>query len=85
MIFTGKAGGFMAEFAKLIGHVHGFDYVPIKFGLADDILVIGVFAGFFAPYPSSTPITKKSSASPNLTEDMIKIHEHVLLTLQILP
>ena len=25
MIFTGKAGGFMAEFAKLIGHVHGFE------------------------------------------------------------
>jgi len=37
MIFTGKAGGFMAEFAKLIGHVHGVDYVPIKFELADDL------------------------------------------------
>ena len=27
----------MAEFAKLVGHVHGVDYVPIKFGLADDL------------------------------------------------
>ena len=33
----GKAGGFMAEFAKLIGHVHGVDYVLIKFELADDL------------------------------------------------
>ena len=40
MIFTGKAGGFMAEFAKLIGHVHGVEYVPIKFEL-QMILVIG--------------------------------------------
>jgi hypothetical protein len=26
MIFTGKAGGFMAEFAKLVGEVKGMDY-----------------------------------------------------------
>ena len=37
MIFTGKAGGFMAEFAKLIGHVHGIDCVPIKFEVVDDL------------------------------------------------
>jgi hypothetical protein len=37
MIFTGKGGGFMAEFAKLIGHVHGIQYVLIKFNLADDL------------------------------------------------
>jgi hypothetical protein len=37
MIFTGKAGGFMAEFAKLIEHVHGIQYVLIKFNLADDL------------------------------------------------
>lgn len=35
MIFTGKAGGFMAEIAKLIGHVHGVEYLPIKFEVAD--------------------------------------------------
>ena len=37
MIFTGKAGGFMAEFAKLIGIVHGFEFVQIKFELATDL------------------------------------------------
>jgi len=26
MIFTGKAGGFMGEFAKLIGEVCGLEY-----------------------------------------------------------
>src|SRR6476659_7049432 len=37
LIFMGKAGGFMAEFATLIGHVHGIQYVPIKFNLADEL------------------------------------------------
>jgi hypothetical protein len=37
MIFSGKAGGFMAEFAKLIGDVRGIDYAPIKFEVADDL------------------------------------------------
>jgi hypothetical protein len=37
MIFTGKAGGFMAEFAKLIGDVRGMNFVPIKFEVADDL------------------------------------------------
>ena len=37
MIFTGKAGGFMAEFAKLIGEVRGLEFVPIKFEVADDL------------------------------------------------
>ena len=37
MIFTGKAGGFMAEFAKLIGIVHGFEFVQIKFEVAADL------------------------------------------------
>jgi len=36
MIFSGKAGGFMAEFAKLLGKVKGMDYAPIKFEIADD-------------------------------------------------
>jgi hypothetical protein len=37
MIFSGKAGGFMAEFAKLIGDVRGIDYAPIRFEVADDL------------------------------------------------
>lgn len=37
MIFTGKAGGFMAEFAKLIGEVRGLEFAPIKFEIADDL------------------------------------------------
>jgi hypothetical protein len=37
MIFAGKAGGFMAEFAKLIGDVRGIDYAPIRFEVADDL------------------------------------------------
>jgi hypothetical protein len=37
MIFTGKAGGFMAEFAKLIGDVRGMNFAPIKFEIADDL------------------------------------------------
>jgi hypothetical protein len=37
MIFTGKAGGFMAEFAKLIGDVRGMNFAPIKFEVADDL------------------------------------------------
>jgi hypothetical protein len=36
MIFSGKAGGFMAEFAKLID-VRGIDYAPIRFEVADDL------------------------------------------------
>jgi hypothetical protein len=37
MIFSGKAGGFMAEIAKLIGEVRGIEYAPIKFELAEDL------------------------------------------------
>ena len=37
MIFSGKAGGFMAEFAKLVGEVRGIEYAPIKFEIADDL------------------------------------------------
>ncbi|HJR49395.1 MAG TPA: DUF1326 domain-containing protein [Nitrososphaeraceae archaeon] len=37
MIFTGKAGGFMAEFAKLIGQVRGVEFAPIKFEIAEDL------------------------------------------------
>jgi hypothetical protein len=34
MIFTGKAGGFMGKFAKLIGDVRGLEFAPIKFEIA---------------------------------------------------
>lgn len=37
MIFSGKAGGFMANFAKLIEEVRGLSFAPIKFELADDL------------------------------------------------
>jgi hypothetical protein len=35
MIFTGKAGGFMAEFAELIGEIRRLEFAPIKFEVAD--------------------------------------------------
>ena len=37
MIFTGKAGGFMGKFAKLIGEVRGLEYASIKIEIADDL------------------------------------------------
>src|SRR5215510_380707 len=38
MIFSGKAGGFMAGFSKLIDdEIRGIEYAPIKFELADDL------------------------------------------------
>jgi hypothetical protein len=37
MIFSGKAGGFMAEIANLMGEVRGIEYAPIKFEIADDL------------------------------------------------
>jgi hypothetical protein len=37
MIFSGKTGGFMAEFAKLIGEIRGIEYAPTKFEIADDL------------------------------------------------
>ncbi|MGI0018918.1 MAG: DUF1326 domain-containing protein [Nitrososphaera sp.] len=37
MIFTGRAGGFMAQFAKLIGEDRGVNFAPIKFEAADDL------------------------------------------------
>ena len=37
MIFTGKAGGFMGQFANLIGEVRGLEYAPIKFEVAEDL------------------------------------------------
>jgi hypothetical protein len=37
MIFGGKAGGFIAEFAKLVGEIKGIEYAPIKFEVTDDL------------------------------------------------
>jgi hypothetical protein len=37
MIFSGKAVGFMAEFAKLIGEVRGIEYAPVKVKIANDL------------------------------------------------
>ncbi|HEX2473053.1 MAG TPA: DUF1326 domain-containing protein, partial [Nitrososphaera sp.] len=37
MIFTGKAGGFAAEFAKVIGDILGIEFVPINFEVARDL------------------------------------------------
>ena len=41
LIFLGKAGGFMAQFAKLIGHVHGM-IMSLSISSWQTILVIGV-------------------------------------------
>jgi hypothetical protein len=37
MIFSGKAGDFMAQFEKLVGEIRGIEYAPIKFEIADDV------------------------------------------------
>jgi hypothetical protein len=37
MIFTGQAGGYMAELAKIIGNVKGLEFAPIRFEIADDL------------------------------------------------
>jgi hypothetical protein len=37
MIFLGKAGGFMAQFAKLFGEIRGIEFAPITFEVAKDL------------------------------------------------
>ena len=37
MVFSGQAGGFMGNFARSIGEVHGIEFVPISFDLATDL------------------------------------------------
>jgi hypothetical protein len=32
-----QAGGFPAEIAELIGEMRGIEFVPIEFGVADDL------------------------------------------------
>jgi hypothetical protein len=36
-VFSGQAGGFMANFARLFGEVRGIEYVPISFTVAEDL------------------------------------------------
>ena len=36
-VFTGQAGCFMANLAKMVGEVRGIEYVPISFAVADDL------------------------------------------------
>ena len=36
-VFSGQAGGWQAEFAKLIGDVRGIEFVPISFEVANDL------------------------------------------------
>lgn len=37
MVFSGQAGGFMANFAKMVGEVRWIEYVPITFEVAADL------------------------------------------------
>lgn len=37
MIFSGRAGGFMAKLAGLIGELKGVEFAPIRFEVADDL------------------------------------------------
>jgi hypothetical protein len=37
MIFGGKAGGFIAEFVKLVGEIRGLEFAPIRFEVSDDL------------------------------------------------
>lgn len=37
MVFSGQAGGFMANFARLLNEVRGVEFAPISFELADDL------------------------------------------------
>jgi hypothetical protein len=36
-VFSGQAGGWMGEFATLVGEVRGLEFVPIKFSIDDDL------------------------------------------------
>jgi hypothetical protein len=36
-IFGGQAGGFPAEFAKMIGEIRGIEFAPIEFEIAPDL------------------------------------------------
>src|ERR671910_2578820 len=37
IIFGGKAGGFVAEFVKMVGEMRGTEFAPIRFEVADDL------------------------------------------------
>ncbi|HEX9678676.1 DUF1326 domain-containing protein [Nitrososphaera sp.] len=58
MIFTGKAGGFMANFAKLIGEDRGMNFVPIKFEVAEDL------ASWSATIPGKVTVAAEALTGP---------------------
>lgn len=58
MIFTGKAGGFMANFAKLIGEDRGMNFVPIKFEVAEDL------AYWSATIPGKVKVAAQALSGP---------------------
>ena len=58
MIFSGKAGGFMAEFAKLIQDVRGIEYAPIKFEVSDDL------SGWSAEIPGKVVAKAEALSGP---------------------
>ena len=58
MIFTGKAGGFMANFAKLIGEDRGMSFVPIKFEVAADL------ATWSATIPGKVTVAAEALTGP---------------------
>lgn len=37
MIFSGRALGFMAELAKIIGEIRGINFESVKFEISDDL------------------------------------------------
>jgi hypothetical protein len=58
MIFSGKAGGFMAEFAKLVEDVRGTESAPIKFEVSDDL------SGWSAKIPGKVVAKAEALSGP---------------------
>ncbi|HJS82201.1 MAG TPA: DUF1326 domain-containing protein [Nitrososphaera sp.] len=57
-IFSGKAGGFMANFANLIEEVRGSNFAPIKFEVADDL------ASWSATIPGKVAVEVEALTGP---------------------
>lgn len=58
MIFTGRAGGFMAQFAKLIGDDRGMNFAPIQFKVAEGL------AYWSATIPGKVSVKAEALAGP---------------------
>ena len=58
MVFTGQAGGFMANLARLIGEVRGIEFVAISFAVADDL------AHWRAEIPGKVKATAQALTGP---------------------